>query len=162
MGNDFVLWPVRTLRQLVCECSAFFGHMALAGLSTRISLSERVIGQSTATLRQCVLSGKSRSSMGQHQLMALGYANCKAPCRRQRPPLSCDTCVGMWGAELALDIKISILSDLIVDLHELNILSCPNKRCPVLSSDGNEDRRSCCLYRRLSKGSGSFYKLRAG
>merc|ERR1712039_45194 len=100
-------------------------------------MGEHVIGRSTATLWQCLLSGKKCSSMGQHQWMALGYANCKAPCRRQRPPLSCD-------------------------LHELNILSFPNKRCPVCSSDGNEDRRSCCLYRRHSKGSVSFYKLQAG
>merc|ERR1712039_143495 len=70
-------------------------------------MGEHVIGRSTATLWQCLLSGNNCSSMGQHQWMASGYANCKAPCRRQRPPLSCDTCVGLWGAELALDIKIS-------------------------------------------------------
>merc|ERR1712217_500639 len=68
-----------------------------------------VIGQSTATQWQCLLSGKSRSLMGRHQLMALGYANCKAPCRRQKHQRSCDTNVGLWGAEFALDSKITIL-----------------------------------------------------
>merc|ERR1712217_406940 len=55
------------------------------------------------------LNGKSRSLMGRHQLMALGYANCKAPCRRQKHQRSCDTNVGLWSAEFALYGKMTIL-----------------------------------------------------